>query len=114
LQIVLIVAIERLPCVLQAVTGHLQSRIIPQYVSDFQPRTMILLPGTRHILPTGVPRRFIVNITLRLCKIMSKDVGEYNTCPHLCHCCYASANNAAAMENWEGHCKCPHADTIAG
>ena len=37
---------------LQAVTGHLQFRIIPQYVSDFQPRTMILLPGTRNILPT--------------------------------------------------------------
>ena len=31
---------------------HLQFRIIPQYVSDFQPRTMILLPGTRNILPT--------------------------------------------------------------
>ena len=46
--------------------------------------------------------------------IMSKDIGEYNTCSHLCHYCYANTNNAAAMENWKRHCKSLHADTIAG
>ena len=35
---------------------------------------------------------------------MSKDIGEYNTCPHLCHYCYANTYNAAAMENWKRHC----------
>ena len=45
---------------------------------------------------------------------MSKDIGEYNTCPHLCHYCYANTNNAAALENWKRHCACPHAETITG
>lgn len=46
--------------------------------------------------------------------IMSKDIGEYNTCPHLCHYCYANANNIAALENWKHHWHCPHAETITG
>ena len=46
--------------------------------------------------------------------IMSKDIGEYNTCPHLCHYCYANTNNATAMTNWKWHCECPHAETITG
>ena len=46
--------------------------------------------------------------------IMSKDIGEYNTCPHLCHYCYANANNAAALANWQRYRECPHAETITG
>lgn len=46
--------------------------------------------------------------------IMSKDIGEYNTCPHLCHYCYANTNNAVAMANWKRHCECSHAETITG
>ena len=46
--------------------------------------------------------------------IMSKDIGEYNTCPHLCHYCYANTNNATALANWKRHCTCPHAETITG
>ena len=46
--------------------------------------------------------------------IMSKDIGEYNTCPHLCHYCYANTSNTAAIANWKRHLECPHAPTITG
>jgi DNA repair photolyase len=35
--------------------------------------------------------------------IMSKDIGEYNTCPHLCEYCYANASKELALANWKKH-----------
>jgi DNA repair photolyase len=35
--------------------------------------------------------------------IVSKDIGEYNTCPHLCEYCYANASKEVAVRNWKEH-----------
>ena len=44
----------------------------------------------------------------------SKDIGEYNTCPHLCEYCYAKTSKEAAVRNWHQHKRNPLQDTITG
>ena len=46
--------------------------------------------------------------------IVSKDIGEYNTCPHLCEYCYANASKEIAVQNWKEHCKNVYGETIKG
>lgn len=46
--------------------------------------------------------------------IISKDIGEYNTCPHLCEYCYANASKEIAVRNWQQHKTNPNAETILG
>ena len=50
-----------------------------------------------------------------LCGCMAaKDIGEYNTCPHLCEYCYANTTKHLALENWKRHQQNKNADTITG
>ena len=44
----------------------------------------------------------------------SKDIGEYNTCPHLCEYCYANTSKEAAVRNYKQHRDNPLSETITG
>ena len=84
----------------------------PSLFGDIElPEGAILLPKnhyfiSKHRKDTG-QRPF--------CECMaSKDIGEYNTCSHLCEYCYANTSKEAAVNNYKCHKNNPWSETITG
>lgn len=44
----------------------------------------------------------------------SKDIGEYDTCPHLCAYCYANTGKEAVLANWRRNQEKGNGETING
>ena len=44
----------------------------------------------------------------------SKDIGQYNTCIHMCEYCYANTSKQAAAMNYKCHKENPFCETITG
>lgn len=75
------------------------------------PEGAVFLPDSHYFMPVHKKDK-----GQRLfCDCMAaKDIGEYNTCPHLCEYCYANTSKETAISNWKKHKENPFSKTITG
>lgn len=95
----------------------LKVKILPIPIPDLfgevenLPEDAILLPNNMYAThgsnKDGGQRKFCSCIN-------AKDIGQYNTCVHLCEYCYANSSKAAAKANYQCHLANPKAETITG
>ena len=76
------------------------------------PKDAVLLDDSRYIVISQNNKDKGQRIACGCMK--SKDIGEYNTCPHLCEYCYANTSKESAVRNWNQHKLNPQQDTITG
>lgn len=84
----------------------------PSLFSDVEiPANAILLPENHYFISAHKkdPGQ------RELCGCMAaKDIGEYNTCPHLCKYCYANTSKESALNNYKCHKENSWSETITG
>lgn len=79
--------------------------------NDELPHGAILLPNNKYFISAHKKD----SGQRELCGCMAaKDIGEYNTCPHLCEYCYANTSKDIAIKSWKGHLNNPYSETITG
>jgi DNA repair photolyase len=90
----------------------IQNMPAPSLFGDIEiPLDAIKLPNNKYFISSHKKD----NGQRELCGCMAaKDIGEYNTCPHLCEYCYANASKELAIANWKQHQLNPNAETITG
>ncbi len=75
------------------------------------PKDAIILPNNKYFV--GSHKKDPGQRLLCGC-MAAKDIGEYNTCPHLCEYCYANTSKEMVMKNWGLHQSNRYSDTITG
>lgn len=93
----------------------------PKQISLFAEQETSVLPTGAKLIPETTKYYIKKNDNhdkgqRTLCGCMvSKDIGEYNTCPHQCEYCYANTSKCAAVENYKRACATNFmAETITG
>lgn len=84
---------------------------MPSFFSPDIPENAIMLDNTHYFVSTHKkdPGQ------RALCGCMAaKDIGEYNTCVHLCEYCYANTSNQSARNNYDSHCPNPYSSAKIG